>query len=146
LAIACGHEDAIDFDRLGHDPADERRGRALSAERPFSSARMLSLHWRTEPCRVYEARRRKASRRIRTPRAAYTGPDGKFRKGNPGRRPGARHRVTVLAEKLMEKDVESITNVVIAKALEGNLDAAKIVLERIVPVRKGRVWREHSPR
>jgi hypothetical protein len=54
--------------------------------------------------------------------------------------------VTVLAEKLMEKDVESITNVVIAKALEGNLDAAKIVLERIVPVRKGRVWREHSPR
>jgi hypothetical protein len=67
---------------------------------------------------------------------AYTGPDGKFRKRNPGRRPGARHRVTVLAEKLMEKDVEGITNVVIAKALDGNLDAAKIVLERIVPVRK----------
>jgi hypothetical protein len=69
---------------------------------------------------------------------AYTGADGKFRKGNPGRKPGARHRVTVLAEKLMEKDVEGITNVVIAKALEGNLDTAKIVLERIVPVRRGR--------
>jgi hypothetical protein len=37
---------------------------------------------------------------------AYTGPDGKFRRGNPERRPGARHRVTALAEKLMEKDVE----------------------------------------
>jgi hypothetical protein len=38
----------------------------------------------------------------------------------------------------MEKDVEGITNVVIAKALDGNLEAAKVVLDRIVPVRRGR--------
>jgi hypothetical protein len=44
----------------------------------------------------------------------------------------------LLAEKLMEKDVEGIVNVVIARALDGNLEAAKIVLERLVPVRRGR--------
>src|ERR1700704_5323457 len=31
-AIACGHKDAIDLDRLRHDPADEARGRPLSGD------------------------------------------------------------------------------------------------------------------
>jgi hypothetical protein len=61
-----------------------------------------------------------------------------FPKGNPGRPKGSRHRVTMLAERLMEKDIEGITNVVVEKALAGNLEAAALVLSRIVPVRKGR--------
>jgi hypothetical protein len=61
-----------------------------------------------------------------------------FQKGNPGRPKGSRHRVTMLAERLMEKDIEGITNVVVAQALEGSLEAAALILARIVPVRKGR--------
>jgi hypothetical protein len=61
-----------------------------------------------------------------------------FQKGNPGRPKGSRHKSTLLAEKLMEGNVEGITNVVVAKALDGNLEAAALVLSRIVPVRKGR--------
>jgi hypothetical protein len=61
-----------------------------------------------------------------------------FQKGNPGRPKGSSHKSTLLAERLMEGNVEGITNVVIAKALDGNLEAAALVLSRIVPVRKGR--------
>jgi hypothetical protein len=61
-----------------------------------------------------------------------------FQKGNPGRPKGSRHKSSLLAEKLMEGNVEGITNVVVEKALAGNLEAAALVLSRIVPVRKGR--------
>jgi hypothetical protein len=61
-----------------------------------------------------------------------------FPKGNPGRPKGSRHRLTVLAEKLMADNVEGVTNVVVEKALAGNLEAAALILARIVPVRKGR--------
>ena len=68
---------------------------------------------------------------------------GRFRKGqsgNPAGKPlGARHRVTVLAEKLMEDDAESVVQAVVTKAKKGDMAAAKLVLDRIAPPRKGRL-------
>lgn len=61
-----------------------------------------------------------------------------FGPGNPGKPKGARHRVTVLAEKLMEGATESVVQSVLAAAQGGDMTAARLVLERIAPVRKGR--------
>jgi hypothetical protein len=59
--------------------------------------------------------------------------------GNPAGRPrGARHRATVLAEKLMEEDVAKIVASVISAAKAGDMTAARVVLDRLVPVPKDR--------
>lgn len=59
--------------------------------------------------------------------------------GNPrGRRPGQRHRITVLAERLMENDASDVVRAVIAAARGGDMAAAKLVLERVIPARRGR--------
>jgi hypothetical protein len=73
---------------------------------------------------------------------ATTGPkqDGRFRKGqsgNPAGRPvGARHRATLLAERLMQQDTETIVKTVVEAAKSGDLAAARIVLDRVAPVRR----------
>jgi Family of unknown function (DUF5681) len=68
-------------------------------------------------------------------------PDGHWRQGhsgNPRGRPkGTRHRVTILAEQLMQGDAEDVVRAVIAAAKTGDMTAAKIILDRIVPLRKG---------
>jgi len=61
-----------------------------------------------------------------------------FQPGNPGRPKGARHKTTLLAEKLMSEDVEGVVKGVLAAARSGDMAAARIVLDRLVPVRKGR--------
>lgn len=59
--------------------------------------------------------------------------------GNPAGKPkGTRHRVTVLAEKLMNDDAEAVVKAVIGAAKGGDMTAARLVLERIAPPRKGR--------
>jgi len=59
--------------------------------------------------------------------------------GNPaGKPPGTRHRVTVLAEKLMADDAESVVRAVIGAAQSGDMTAARLILDRIAPLRKGR--------
>ncbi len=67
---------------------------------------------------------------------------GRFRKGrsgNPAGKPrGTRNKLTVLAEKLMEDDAESVTRAVVDKAKGGDMAAARLVLDRIAPPRKGR--------
>jgi Family of unknown function (DUF5681) len=67
--------------------------------------------------------------------------DGRFAKGasgNPAGKPaGARHQTTIAAEKLMQGDSEAILRAVIEKAKAGDMVAARIVLDRMVPVRKG---------
>ena len=67
---------------------------------------------------------------------------GRFRpgqSGNPTGKPkGARHRITVMAEKLMEGSAESVVQSVLSAAEQGDMIAARLVLERIAPVRKGR--------
>jgi hypothetical protein len=59
--------------------------------------------------------------------------------GNPrGRVPGSRNRVTILAESIMEAGAEQITNAVVSAAAGGDMTAARIVLDRIAPPRRGR--------
>lgn len=68
---------------------------------------------------------------------------GRFKKGesgNPRGKPkGAKHRASLLAEKLFENDIEMVCNQVISQAKEGNLQAAKIILDRLLPPRKDRL-------
>jgi hypothetical protein len=65
---------------------------------------------------------------------------GRFKKGrsgNPAGKPkGARHKTTMIAEKLMQDDAENIVNAVLAAARDGDMTAARIVLDRIVPARR----------
>jgi hypothetical protein len=69
-----------------------------------------------------------------------TGPnlEHRFQKGqsgNPAGKPkGARHKTTLLAERLMQDDVEKIVNAVLTAARNGDMMAAKIILDRIAPV------------
>ncbi len=59
--------------------------------------------------------------------------------GNPAGRPrGARNRATVLAEKLMQDDIEDVVRAVVDAAKERDMTAAKLVLERVAPRPKGR--------
>ena len=68
--------------------------------------------------------------------------DGRFRpgqSGNPaGKPPGTKHHATRMAEHLMEGAAESVVQAVLAAAQGGDMVAARLVLERIAPVRKGR--------
>lgn len=68
---------------------------------------------------------------------------GRFKKGesgNPRGKPkGAKHKASLLAEKLFENDIEMVCNQVISQAKEGNLQAAKIILDRLLPPRKDRL-------
>ena len=61
-----------------------------------------------------------------------------FEPGNPGRPRGAKHKTTILAEKLMADDVEGVVKAVIDAARTGDMAAARIILDRLVPMRKGR--------
>jgi hypothetical protein len=66
--------------------------------------------------------------------------------GNPaGRPPGARHKTTVMLEQLMIDDAERVMKRVVQAALQGNMQAAKLILDRAVPPRKGRPIEFDSP-
>ena len=69
----------------------------------------------------------------------------RFAPGNPGRPKGARCRATLLAEKLMSADTRAIVQAVITAARAGDMTAARIVLDRIAPIRKGRPLRFNLP-
>jgi hypothetical protein len=58
--------------------------------------------------------------------------------GNPfGRPAGSRNKTTLLAERLMQDDAEAIVRAVIDAAKSGDMTAARMIVERIAPVRKG---------
>lgn len=61
-----------------------------------------------------------------------------FQPGNPGRPKGTRRRTTVLAEALMAENAEGVIRAVIGAASQGDMAAARIVMDRICPVRRGR--------
>jgi Family of unknown function (DUF5681) len=64
-------------------------------------------------------------------------PFARGRSGNPKGKPkGARHKTTLLAEKLMQDDAENIVNAVLTAARAGDMTAARIVLDRIAPARR----------
>ncbi len=58
--------------------------------------------------------------------------------GNPSGKPrGTRHRITSLAEQMMGDDAERVVRAVIEAAAGGDMIAARLVLDRIAPARKG---------
>jgi hypothetical protein len=63
----------------------------------------------------------------------------KGQSGNPAGPPvGNRHKITVVAEKLMAADAENIVAAVLTAARNGDMTAAKIILDRIAPARRSR--------
>jgi hypothetical protein len=51
--------------------------------------------------------------------------------GNPAGRPlGARHKTTIMAEKLMQDSAEKVINAVVDAAAKGDMMAAKIIVDR----------------
>jgi Family of unknown function (DUF5681) len=68
--------------------------------------------------------------------------NGRFKKGksgNPGGKPkGARHKASMMAEMLFENEIAAVCHQVIDQAKEGNMQAAKIILDRLLPPRKDR--------
>lgn len=59
-----------------------------------------------------------------------------FEPGNPGKPKGARHKTTLLAERLMQADAEAVVKAVLDSAKEGDMTAARIILDRIAPARR----------
>jgi hypothetical protein len=73
-------------------------------------------------------------------------PFQKGQSGNPrGRRPGVRLRITVLAEQMMRDDMPEVVRSVIAAARGGDMQAAKLILDRIAPLRRGGLVRLALP-
>ncbi len=68
--------------------------------------------------------------------------NGRFKKGksgNPRGKPkGARHKASLMAEMLFESGIEMVCEQVLSQAQEGNLQSAKIILDRLLPPKKDR--------
>jgi hypothetical protein len=63
-----------------------------------------------------------------------------FQPGNTfgrGRQDGSRNKATVALDRIGAANAEAIARVVVAKALEGDLEACGIILRRAWPARKG---------
>lgn len=57
--------------------------------------------------------------------------------GNPaGCRAGSRHKATLAAQALLDGEAEALTRKAVEKALDGDMVALRLCLERIVPPRK----------
>jgi hypothetical protein len=66
-------------------------------------------------------------------------PFEKGKSGNPrGMRPGTRHRITMLAEQLLDGEAEALTRKAIELALTGDGAALRLCLDRILPPRRDR--------
>ena len=59
--------------------------------------------------------------------------------GNPtGRKPGTLNKSTMVAQTLLDGESEALTRKAVELALEGNVAALKLCIERLVPPRKER--------
>ena len=56
--------------------------------------------------------------------------DPRFKKGNPGRRPGSRNKATVAVEALLDGEAEKLTRKAIEMALAGDTVAMRLCLDR----------------
>jgi hypothetical protein len=61
-----------------------------------------------------------------------------FEKGNRGRPAGSRNKVTLAIETLMGKYGEQVAARVVKRACDGDMTAARLILERVAPSRRGR--------
>ena len=59
-----------------------------------------------------------------------------FKPGNAGKPKGARHRVTLAVEALLDGEAERLTRKAVDMALAGDTTALRLCLERIAPPRK----------
>lgn len=62
--------------------------------------------------------------------------DGTFASGNAGKPKGARHKVTLAVEAMLEGQQEALTQAAIDKALDGDVTALRLCIDRIAPARK----------
>ena len=62
--------------------------------------------------------------------------DGTFGKGNPGKKPGTRHKITLAVQALLDGEGEALTRKAVDLALAGDVTALRLCLERITPARK----------
>lgn len=70
----------------------------------------------------------------------------KGQSGNPNGKPkGAKNKSTLAAEALLEGSLERICRRIEEEAINGNMQAAKMVLERFLPQRKDRLIRLDLP-
>jgi hypothetical protein len=66
-------------------------------------------------------------------------PFPKGRSGNPrGRPPGARNAATIIAERLLDGEAETLIRKAIQKAKQGNVPALRMCVERLLPPRRDR--------
>lgn len=76
------------------------------------------------------------------PAKAGRQPDGRFSKGsnhNPrGRALGSRHKASLAVEALLNGEAEAITRTCVEKAIQGDMTAIKVCLDRIAPARRER--------
>jgi hypothetical protein len=74
---------------------------------------------------------------------------GRFERGhsgNPAGRPlGSRHRATVLAETLFDNEAGALTRTAIRLALEGDITALRLCIDRLIPPRRERPIRFRLP-
>jgi hypothetical protein len=68
--------------------------------------------------------------------ATGRGPDGRFGPGNAGKPKGARRRLTLLLEAILEGQAESLTRQVVGLAEKGDMAALRLCLQRLVPLRR----------
>jgi hypothetical protein len=61
-----------------------------------------------------------------------------FQPGNAGRPKGARNKRTLLAEQIMAEGLESVARAIVEAAQGGDMSAARIIVDRLAPIRKGR--------
>ena len=63
---------------------------------------------------------------------------GTFQPGNSGKPKGARNRVTLAIEALLDGEAEALTRKAIEMALEGDGPAMKLCIDRLAPPRRDR--------
>jgi len=61
---------------------------------------------------------------------------GQFATGNAGRPKGSRSKVTLAIESLLQGQTEALTQTAVTKALDGDIVALRLCLERIAPAPK----------
>src|SRR3954470_21206699 len=61
-----------------------------------------------------------------------------FQERNPGRPFGSRNKRTLFAEQIMGEDLGAVARAVSNAAQNGDMQAARIILDRLVPIRRGR--------
>jgi hypothetical protein len=60
-----------------------------------------------------------------------------FERGNPGRPPVSKNKITQIAEQLAEGQAEQVVQKLLELAQAGNVAALRMVLDRVWPPRKG---------